>query len=341
MSARTRSRSGSPSSGSTPPVGAPPVGRPPAREEDFDVTDADAGQRLDVVVAKHLPAISRSEIQRLIRAGHITVSRGKARSGTALSPGLRVHVVVPAPRAATPAAEDLPLSLLYDDEDVVVIDKPPGMVVHPAAGHRHGTLVNALLHHVGGLSGIGGEERPGIVHRLDRGTSGVMVVAKHDRAHRDLARQFHDRLVAKEYVALVWGRPASRLRFDRPIGRDPRNRQRMSTRARRARGAVTEVISVEPLGAVSLVRLTIGTGRTHQIRVHLSDAGYAVVGDAVYGGKRGRAGGPGALARLNRPFLHASKITFTHPTGGQRMTVEAPLAPDLADILARLRQEHR
>lgn len=341
MSARTRPRSGSPSSDSTPPVAADPVSGPPPREEDFDVTDAEGGQRLDVVVAKRLPEISRSEIQRLIRAGHITLSRGKARSGTALSAGLRVHVVVPAPRAATPSAEDLPLTVLYDDEDVVVIDKPPGMVVHPAAGHRDGTLVNALLHHVRGLSGIGGEERPGIVHRLDRGTSGVMVVAKHDRAHRELARQFHDRLVGKEYVALVWGRPVRGQLFDRPIGRDPRNRQRMSTRSRRARAAATRIVSVEPLGPVALVRLTIGTGRTHQIRVHLSDAGFAVVGDAVYGGKRGRAGGPGVLATLERPFLHASRIEFTHPTGGQRMTVEAPLAPDLADLLERLRQEPR
>jgi 23S rRNA pseudouridine1911/1915/1917 synthase len=139
----------------------------------------------------------------------------------------------------------------------------------------------------------------------------------------------------------VWGRPAARQRFDRPIGRDPRNRQRMSTRARRPRAAATEVISVEPLGAVAFVRLTIGTGRTHQIRVHLSDAGYAVVGDAMYGGKRGRASGSGVIARLDRPFLHASSISFTHPTSGQRVTVEAPLAPDLAEILARLRQEHR
>ncbi len=318
-----------------------PAGGPPAREEDFDVTEAEAGPRLDVVLAKRLPEISRTELQRLIRGGHITLSRGKAKSGAVLTPGLRVHVVIPAPRAATPAPEDLPLSVLYDDEDVVAIDKPPGMVVHPAAGHRRGTLVNALLHHVSGLSGIGGEERPGIVHRLDRGTSGVMLVAKHDRAHRDLARQFHDRLVAKEYVALVWGRPASRQRFDRPIGRDPRNRQRMSTRARRARAAATEIVGVEPLGAVSLVRITIGTGRTHQIRVHLSDAGFPVVGDTVYGGRRGRTGGPGALARLDRPFLHASRISFTHPTGGQRVTVEAPLAPDLVDVVAHLRQEHR
>jgi 23S rRNA pseudouridine1911/1915/1917 synthase len=265
--------------------------------------------------------------------------------------GLRVRVAIPAARPARPGPEDLPLTVLYDDEDVVAIDKPAGMVVHPGAGHRQGTLVNALLHHVGGLSGVGGEERPGIVHRLDRGTSGVMIVAKHDRAHRNLAAQFHDRMVAKEYLALVWGRPATGQLFDQPIGRDPRHRQRMSTRARRARDASTRVLSVEPLGEVSLVRLTIGTGRTHQIRVHLSEAGYPVVGDPVYGGGRkpvGRirqrpdvSGSAGGLARLARPFLHAASISFTQPTTGEPLRIDAPLAADLAALLDALRSAAR
>ena len=213
-----------------------------------------------------------------------------------------------------PSAEALPLRLLYEDEDIAVVDKPAGMVVHPAAGHPRGTLVNALLHHLAGLSGTGGPERPGIVHRLDRGTSGVMVIARHDRAHRDLARQFHDRTVGKEYLALVWGTPAAGETFSRPIGRDVRHRQKMSTRSRRARAALTEILDVEPLGGVSLVRLRIGTGRTHQIRVHLGEAGHAVAGDALYGGDRRRA--PGRLApggRLTRPFLHAARLTIAHP----------------------------
>jgi len=246
-------------------------------------------------------------------------------------------MLVPPRQPTTPAPQDLPLPILYDDEDVVVIDKPAGMVVHPGAGHREGTLVNALLHHVGGLSGVGGEERPGIVHRLDRGTSGVMVVAKHDRAHRSLARQFHDREVTKEYIALVWGRPRMGQVFDQPIGRDPRHRQRMSTRARAARVALTRIESVESLGHVSLLRLVIGTGRTHQIRVHLSESGHPVVGDAIYGGRRERAG-RSALVRLERPFLHASRLTFSHPADGRTMSVEAPLPPDLAAMVAALRE---
>jgi 23S rRNA pseudouridine1911/1915/1917 synthase len=305
------------------------------------MTAADTGQRLDVALTRHLPDLSRSEIQRLIRSGHVRAGRSPARAGTPVNEGLRVRIAVPSPRAATPRPQNLPLAILYDDEDVVVIDKPAGMVVHPAAGHAEGTLVNALLHHVGGLSGVGGEERPGIVHRLDRGTSGVMVVAKHDRAHRHLARQFHDRAVVKEYTALVWGRPREGQVFDQPIGRDPRHRQRMSTRAPRARAATTRLTSVEPLGAVSLVHLTIGTGRTHQIRVHLSESGHPVVGDPVYGGRRDRTAGAAGVTTLDRPFLHASRITFSHPSDGRLISVEASLAPDLTATLTRLREAVR
>jgi 23S rRNA pseudouridine1911/1915/1917 synthase len=212
------------------------------------------------------------------------------------------------------------------------------MVVHPAAGHARGTLVNALLHHVKGLSGIGGRDRPGIVHRLDRGTSGVMIVAKHDRAHRSLARQFHDREVGKEYLALVWGTPRAAT-IERPIGRDPRHRQRMSSRARRARPATTRIVDVEPLGGVSLVRLMIGTGRTHQIRVHLAEAGHPVVGDQLYGGVR-RKPPPrlAAVSRLTRPFLHSSRLTIAHPEDARRLSFEAPLAPDLDEVLTALRR---
>jgi 23S rRNA pseudouridine1911/1915/1917 synthase len=333
MAARSRR----PREGARPtPVNPTP---PPEGQEEFELvlTAADAGHRLDLALARHWPDRSRAEIQRLIRSGHVTAGVRPVKAGTAVSAGLRIRVTVPARRPATPAPQDLPLAFLYDDEDVVVVDKPAGMVVHPAAGHHEGTMVNALLHHVGGLSGVGGEDRPGIVHRLDRGTSGVMVVAKHDRAHRSLARQFHDREVTKEYVALVWGRPRAGQIFDQPIGRDSRHRQRMTTRARRARTALTRIASVEPLGRVSLVRLIIGTGRTHQIRVHLSESGHPVVGDAVYGGRRERPGNS-AVAKLDRPFLHASRLTFSHPGDGRRMSVEAPLPPDLAATLARLRE---
>jgi len=322
----------------------PPAGpaSPPSGQDEVQLvlTAADAGQRLDLILAKHWPERSRAEIQRLIRSGHVTAGPRPIKAGTVVSDGLRVRLMVPSPRRTTPQPQNLPLTILHDDEDIVVIDKPAGMVVHPAAGHHEGTLVNALLHHVGGLSGVGGEDRPGIVHRLDRDTSGVMVVAKHDRAHRSLARQFHDREVTKEYVALVWGRPRAGQIFDQPIGRDPRHRQRMSTRARRARVALTRIEQVEPLGPVSLVRLVIGTGRTHQIRVHLSESGHPVVGDVVYGGRRE---GPGrsAVGRLGRPFLHAARLTFAHPADSRTLSIEAPLPPDLTATLAALRETAR
>lgn len=302
------------------------------------IAPEDEGRRLDRVLAARLPDVSRARVQRLIRDGHVQLSRGTARPSLAVGAGLSVDVALPAPAPATPAAEALPLATLYDDDDIVVVDKPAGMVVHPAAGHASGTLVNALLHHVGGLSGVGGATRPGVVHRLDRGTSGVMVVAKHDRAHRALARQFHDRLVGKEYVALVWGTPRAGRTFERPIGRDPRHRQKMSSRARHARAALTRVVDVEALGGVSLVRLSIGTGRTHQIRVHLSEAGHPVVGDALYGGVR-RKPPPrlAVLGRLDRPFLHAARLTFAHPSSGQALTFEAPLPSELTAVLEKLR----
>jgi 23S rRNA pseudouridine1911/1915/1917 synthase len=298
----------------------------------------DNGARLDQFLAAHLDGVSRSQIQRLIRDNRVSVSSGDVKASLAVTPNLIVDVDVPPPRPATPAAEDLPLSIIYNDADLVVIDKPAGMVVHPAAGHATGTLVNALLHHVSDLSGVGGMERPGIVHRLDRGTSGIMVVAKHDRAHRALSAQFHDRLVRKEYLALVWRAPAVGLRIEDPLGRDPNHRQRMSSRARRGRTALTEVIEVEALRGVSLVRVSIGTGRTHQIRVHLSEHGFPLVGDALYGGVHKRLPTHlAAIARLTRPFLHAARLSFTHPASGRMMTFEAPLPPDLHSVITALR----
>jgi len=303
------------------------------------VSPEDAGRRLDQFLAARLPDVSRSQIQRLIRAGSVRLNAGHLKPGLIVGAGLRVDVDMPRPVPAAPAPESIPLKILYDDEDIVVVDKPAGMVVHPAAGHKSGTLVNALLHHVRGLSGIGGAERPGIVHRLDRGTSGVMIVAKHDRAHRELARQFHDREVEKEYVALVWGRVRAGERLDQPIGRDRRHRQKMSSRSARARPAVTFITGAETYRGVSLARIRLGTGRTHQIRVHLSEHGHPVVGDALYGGVRSKA--PAHLASaaaLGRPFLHAARLSLAHPVTRTPMTFEAPLPPDLADVLKTLRQ---
>jgi len=221
---------------------------------------------------------------------------------------------------------------------VVVLDKPAGMVVHPAAGHSGGTLVNALLHHVKDLSGVGGELRPGIVHRLDRGTSGVMVAAKHDRAHQELSRQFSSREIDKEYIALVWGLVQAGRRIDDAIGRDPQHRQKMSTRARRARSAVTRVTFAHHLEGVSLLKVAIATGRTHQIRVHLSAIGHPVVGDATYGGVRRRVTQKlRPVLRLERPFLHAARLAFTHPVDARRVEFESPLPLDLQSVLDEIR----
>src|SRR5215208_7436078 len=205
------------------------------------VTDEYAGERLDRFLAAVLPGHSRSQIQRLIKDGLVQVGPRAVRANASVRAGDTVIVDVPAPTTAEPAAEEIPLEVVYEDTDLVVVNKPAGMVVHPAAGHAGGTLVNALLHHVTDLSGIGGELRPGIVHRLDRGTSGLIVIAKHDRAHQELSRQFADREVEKEYIALVWGLVHAGKRIDAPIGRDPNDRQKMSTRSRHARSAVTRV----------------------------------------------------------------------------------------------------
>jgi len=305
------------------------------------VPEESAGARLDRFLASVLGDQSRSQIQRLIREGRIRVGDREAKPNQAIKVGQAISIDIPAPVDPTPLPEPLPLRILYQDRDVIVIDKPAGMVVHPAAGHEGGTLVNALLHHVTDLSGIGGEKRPGIVHRLDRGTSGLMVVAKNDRAHEALARQFRDREVEKEYAALVWGEVMAGHRIDAPIGRDPANRKRMSAKARRSREAVTRIVRADHLGrALTLVRVAIYTGRTHQIRVHLSAIGHPIVGDSLYGGVRRHVPGDlRAVAHLERPFLHAARLAFAHPEDGRRMQFESPLPDDLQRVLDELREQ--
>ncbi len=301
----------------------------------FEIGPDHEGLRLDKFLANELPNHSRAQVQRLIDDGRVSMPRvATPKANTAVRPGDVVTVQVPAPAPSTLEPEDLPLPILHDDADVVVVNKPAGLVVHPGAGHPTGTLVHALLHHVQDLSGIGGETRPGIVHRLDKGTSGVMVVAKSDTAHQELARQFHDREVEKEYVALVWGTVHNRKRIDLPIGRDPVHREKISTRARRARAAVTRVTWAKALPGLTLIRVAIATGRTHQIRVHLSAIGHPIVGDALYGGVHKRvANDVRAVQRLTRPFLHAERLAFTHPRTGERLTFEAPLPEDLESVL--------
>jgi 23S rRNA pseudouridine1911/1915/1917 synthase len=304
---------------------------------EFTVPSDFSGQRLDRFLVSMLEGRSRSFVQKLIEDGRITIAGREARPNLSMREGDRVLVDVPEVAPSTVSSEALPLDVLYQDADLAVINKPSGLVVHPGAGHASGTLVNALLHHITDLSGIGGESRPGIVHRLDRGTSGVMVIAKNDSAHQELSRQFQDREVEKEYVALVWGVVQAGRRIDAAIGRDPVNRQKMSARAKHARSAVTRITRARHLPGVTLCQVAIHTGRTHQIRVHLSAIGHPIVGDAVYGGVRRRIPGDlRALQRLERPFLHAERLVFTHPRDQRRMEFSAPLPDDLLQVLKEL-----
>jgi 23S rRNA pseudouridine1911/1915/1917 synthase len=296
------------------------------------VVPADAeGMRLDAWLAPAAGLPSRAAAQRLIESGHVLVDGKTPRKRHALAVGERVTVEVPPPEPSTLEAQEMPLDVLYEDEHLLVLSKPAGLVVHPAAGHRQGTLVNALLAHPGGLSSIGGVERPGIVHRLDRDTSGLMIVAKDDATHQALSRQLARREVVREYLALVHGAPPSEDGvIDAPMGRSPKDRKKMAV-VERGRPAVTKFHVERRCGAYSLLRLTLGTGRTHQIRVHLAFLGVPVVGDPVYG----RSGDAKRLG-TQRQLLHAARLTFTHPATGQQMSFESPPAEDMAGLLARL-----
>jgi len=304
--------------------------------EEFD------GQRIDRVLVALLGDLSRSQIQRLISGRHVDLQRPgpkgtrshEVKANLVVREGDQVSVDVPEATASTLSSEALPLDIVYQDSDLAVLNKPAGMVVHPGAGHASGTVVNALLHHLHDLSGVGGELRPGIVHRLDRGTSGLMIVAKNDAAHHELARQFQDHEIEKEYIALVWGVVQAGRRIEAAIGRDPSNRLKMSTRASRARHAVTRITRAHRLAGVTLCQVAIHTGRTHQIRVHLSAIGHPIVGDSTYGGVHRRVPGDiRAVQRLSRPFLHSARLAFTHPSDGRRMQFIAQLPDDLTSVL--------
>ena len=304
--------------------------------------DEAAGQRLDRWLTSRFPRESRARLQSLIEAAAVRVDGHPARPALRLRAGQTIEVDWPAPRPAAPQAQDLPLSIVYQDADLLVVDKPAGVVVHPGAGAAAGTLVNALLHHVGDLSGVGGTLRPGIVHRLDRGTSGLLVVAKNDEAHRNLSRQFAERSVSKEYLAIVLGTPRFKEgTVDAAIGRHPVDRKRMAVRREGGRSARSSYSVVEALDGASLLRVRIHTGRTHQIRVHLASLGNPVAGDGTYGGARlpptRRAASRAALESLGRPALHAARLSFAHPATGLRLTFESPLPSDLAAVLERLR----
>jgi 23S rRNA pseudouridine1911/1915/1917 synthase len=298
--------------------------------------------RLDSWLARELPGLSRARIQSLIAAGEVRLQGKTTRASARLRPGQAVSVFVPEPVPARPLPEDIPLDIVHEDRHLLVLSKPAGLAVHPGAGRPGGTLVNALLRHVRDLSGVGGVLRPGIVHRLDRGTSGLLVVAKDDETHRALAQQFAGRTVEKEYLALVLGVPARREgTIDAPVGRDPVHRKRMSARSPRGREARSSYAVQEAFDGAALLRVRIHTGRTHQIRVHLASLGHPVAGDATYGGTRPppsrQAASRAALASLERPALHAARLAFTHPGTGQRVIFESPLPSDLQAVVDRLR----
>ena len=280
----------------------------------------DTGKRLDQFVHERLAQYSRSRVQDWIRDGRVQVNGSARRASYLMRAGDLVDV---APAEAAPLRaepEDIPLHILYEDEDLVAVDKPAGMVVHAGAGVHAGTLVNALLHRFGALSGTGGPLRPGIVHRLDRYTSGVLLVAKNDAAHQALAAQFAGRQVEKIYVALVHGSMKQESgRVERPIARDPRRRTRMTARLEQGRAAWSEYRVLRRFAKFTLVEVRIGTGRTHQIRVHLSSLGHPVAGDTVYG----------APAAFGRYFLHARRIRFRQPRTGKEVTVESPMPEEL------------
>lgn len=305
------------------------------------VTENLDGSRLDRALAVLLPELSRSALARLIEEGRVTVAgRLVTKASARVATGDALAVEIPPPLPSTLASQDLPITILYEDELLVVIDKPAGQVVHPAAGHADETLVNALLFHIRDLSGIGGELRPGIVHRLDKDTSGVMVIAKNDEAHRKLTAAWPTEAVRKEYLAVVYGTPPnSRGTIDAPIGRDPGDRKRMGIVAG-GRRAVTDYEIVKPLRHSSLLRCFLHTGRTHQIRVHLKSLGYPIIGDPLYSGPQWR-GIPDkklqkAIKEMTRQALHASRLTIPHPRTGQSMTFEAPMPADLAALVAAL-----
>ena len=313
-----------------------------ASSRSLKVEGSEAGVRLDAWIARKLPELSRARVQALIAADAVRLDGRAARPSARLRGGEEVTVALPDPVAATPAPEDVPLSIVYEDARLLVLDKPAGMTVHPGAGRLSGTLVNALLHHVRDLSGVGGVLRPGIVHRLDRGTSGLMVVAKDDETHRALSAQFASREVEKEYLAIVHGVPRARQgTIEVAIGRDPVHRKKMSVRAPRGRAARSAYTVVTALDGAALLRVRIHTGRTHQIRVHLASLGHPVAGDATYGGTRTPSSrSPAARAALDglaRPALHAARLAFTHPATGGRLQFESPLPADLRDVLERLR----
>lgn len=322
---------------------------------DLTVRETDS-ERLDVYVARRLPDVSRSSAQKLIDKGLVLVNSAVQRSGYRVQPGDRVSVSIPAPEPTRIVAEAIPLDILYEDDHLLVVNKPRGMTVHPAPGSRHGTLVNAVLAHCAELSGVGGEMRPGIVHRLDKDTSGLLVVAKTDAAHASLQQQFQKRSAGRAYLALVWGETKfNEAEVAAPIGRHPTDRQKMAvirdTTRHTARAAVTRLTTLERYPGFTLLRARLDTGRTHQIRVHCAFIGHPVVGDPTYGGvkrapsdaytRSDRRELEPLIAGMAGQALHAQRLEFDHPADSRRMAFEAPAPADMTALLEWLHDRWR
>lgn len=301
--------------------------------------------RLDLFISRELPGETRAAVQRLIETGNVLVDGKQVKASLKLKGAEHISVDIPPLQAAEPLPEAIPLEVLYEDSDLIVINKQAGMVVHPGAGNSSGTLVNALLAHCTDLSGIGGELRPGIVHRLDKDTSGVLVAAKNDRAHQSLSSQFSVHSIKRIYQALVYGSPAEDAgKIEGVIGRHPTERLRQSGKARHGKHAVTRWRVKERYGRISLVELRLETGRTHQIRVHLTESGFPLLGDQLYldGGRINNLPDTqlrGMINRLGRQALHARTLGFIHPSSGEYMEFTTDLPEDMAALIAYLRQK--
>jgi 23S rRNA pseudouridine1911/1915/1917 synthase len=310
----------------------------------------DSGQRLDKFCHHHLNTFSRSFIQTCIGNGYITVNGVKVKTGYTLRPADMITIEIPAAQPSEISAEHIPLNIVYEDRDLLVVNKPAGMVVHPGAGNYSGTLVNALLYHCQALSGINGILRPGIVHRLDKNTSGLLVVAKHDRTHHFLARQFTDRDIERVYMALVWGTPDPvQGQIETLIDRSRRDRKKMGV-YHTGRNAITLYRCVQTFHYLSLLELRLKTGRTHQIRVHLNHIHHPVFGDPDYNGRKSqlhrlpsplRTEGDQWLAAMPRQALHAQSLSFIHPASKERVSFKSPLPDDFRQILERIKADLR
>jgi len=312
-----------------------------AQELEFKVTSQDAGTRLDLFLAQDRLNLSRSQIKKLIDGGSIKVNDRSTKSGHLLREGEIIRVILPHLRPMKASPESIPLNILYEDEFIIVVVKEAGLVVHPAPGNPSGTLVNALLHHCRNLSGIGGELRPGIVHRLDKGTSGIIVAAKTEEAHRGLAQQFKDHTISKKYKALVYGVPkTSEGTISKAIGRHPKERKKMSVHCRKGKEAITQWKVLQIFREVTLLDVKLKTGRTHQVRVHLSSIGHPILGDDVYM-RKGKLNDlcpdiKEVVAKLKRQALHAYYLAFSHPVTGNCLEFEIPLPHDMEEVIQRL-----